>query len=316
MAGIYTALARLPILRDTTLESAEADVEDAKPVSRPGANEEPMVDGPTEEARWRGVLLGDESKAPGLYRLRRIFKHLPSDPRCKLCFAPYAPPFGPLVAMFGYGPWNKNPSLCGGCLRIMERAHGGAEVELSMLFADLRRSTELAATMSPYSYTRLLNRFYAIASRAIEENGGTVDKYLGDGIFALFIPGFAGPDHAARAVDAASRILRETSGAADAPPEVTGLPVGIGVHTGTAYVGVVGHAGDLTDFTALGDAVNLTQRLSSAAGESELLISEAALAAARLPTEGLERRELELKGVAAPVPAWSRRVQPIATRSA
>jgi adenylate cyclase len=213
--------------------------------------------------------------------------------------------------MFGYGPWNKNPSLCGGCLRIMERAHGGAEVELSMLFADLRRSTELAASMSPSAYTRLLNRFYAIASRAVEERGGTVDKYLGDGVFALFIPGFAGADHAARAVAAAGQILRETSGAADGPTEATRLPVGIGVHTGTAYVGVVGHAGELTDFTALGDAVNLTQRISSVAGESELLISDAALAAAGLPTDGLERRELELRGVAAPVAAWS-----MVTRSA
>ena len=126
--------------------------------------------GPVDEAdaRWRAVLLGDASRTPGLVRIRQVFKHLPSDPRCKLCYAPYAAPFGPLVSLLGYGPWNKNPSLCGACLRRMERAQGGAEVELSMLFADLRDSTRLAGGMSASAYSRLLNGFYGIASRAVE----------------------------------------------------------------------------------------------------------------------------------------------------
>ena len=88
----------------------------------------------------------------------------------------------------------------------------------------------------------------------------------------------------------------------------TPLPVGIGVHTGTAYVGVVGNSGELTDFTALGDAVNVTERLSSAAAARELLISDAALTASGYSTDGLSRRDLELKGVARPVAAWSQRV--------
>jgi adenylate cyclase len=83
------------------------------------------------------------------------------------------------------------------------------------------------------------------------------------------------------------------------------LPVGVGVHTGTAYVGVIGQAGDLTDFTALGDAVNITERLSSEAGARELLVSDAALAASGVDRVRLTRRELRLKGVAAPVVAWS-----------
>lgn len=262
---------------------------------------------PSDEAdeRWRGVLLGDAKTAPGLARLRRIFKHLPSDPRCKLCYAPYAPPFGPVVGLLGFGRWSKNPSLCGACLRIMERSQGGAEVELSMLFADLRGSTELAARMSAAGYSRLLNGFYAIAARSVEELGGSIDKYLGDGVFALFVPGFTGDDHAARAIRTARRLLEETRGSPSFPPEATPLPLGIGVHTGPAYVGVVGQTGALTDFTALGDSVNLTQRLSSAAGARELLISEAAVAASGYSTEGMTRRELSLKGIPHTVEAWA-----------
>ncbi len=265
---------------------------------------------PVDEAdtRWRAVLVGDASRAPGLIRLRRVFRHLPSDPRCKLCYAPYAAPFGPLVRVLGFGPWSKNPSLCGSCLRIMERLQGGAEVELSMLFADLRGSTQLAAGMSASAYSRLLKAFYGVASRAVEGLGGSIDKYLGDGVFALFIPGFAGVDHAGQAIDAARQILRVTEQPRQAVGGAIPLPVGIGVHTGTAYVGVVGNSGELTDFTALGDAVNVTERLSSAAAARELLISDAALAASGYSTDGLTRRDLNLKGVALPVAAWSHRV--------
>jgi adenylate cyclase len=260
------------------------------------------------DERWRAILAGDPSGTPGLRRIRGLFKHLPSDPRCKLCYAPYAAPFGPLLARLGFGRWDKNPSLCGSCLRIMERGQGGAEVELSLLFADLRGSTQLAAGMSPTEYGHVLNAFYAIAARAVQRPGGNVDKYLGDGVFALFIPGFAGQDHAARAVQAAREILAETESSPAIPAPLRPLPVGIGVHAGRAYVGVLGEAGHLTDFTAIGDAVNVTERLSSTAGARELIISEAAVAAAQLPLDGLTRRELTLKGVDRPVAAWSQTI--------
>jgi adenylate cyclase len=274
-------------------------------VARPN----PRTDLPDSDAkanaRWRAVLLGDSKRAPGLAFLRRIFRHLPSDPRCKLCYAPYALPFGPVVSAMGFGRWHKNPSLCGSCLRIMERAQGGAEVELSMLFADLRGSTQVAGAMSASAFSRMLNVFYGIAAQAVQGRGGSVDKYLGDGIFALFIPGFTGPDHAARAIDAARQILDQTRGSPEPPRAGTVLPVGIGVHTGVAYVGVVGRSGDLTDFTALGDAVNITERLSSAAGAGELLISDAALNSSGYPSASLTSRQLTLKGVTRPVAAWS-----------
>lgn len=265
----------------------------------------PTPSSASADERWRAILTGDPHGTPGLRHLRRVFKHLPSDPRCKLCYAPYAAPLGPLLRRLGFGPWEKNPSLCGSCLRIMDRGQGGAEIDLSMLFADLRGSTQLAAGMSPREYGRLLNTFYAIAARAIQRPGGNVDKYLGDGVFALFIPGFSGQDHAARAVHAAREILAETASSSGIPPDLRPLPVGIGVHTGRAYVGVLGEAGHLTDFTAIGDAVNVTERLSSVAAARELIISDATLTAAGLTRVGLARRHLDLKGVAEPVAAWS-----------
>jgi len=280
-------------------------------MARPIRDDTPDPDA-RADARWRAVLLGDTKRTPGLVALRRIFRHLPSDPRCKLCYAPYALPFGPVVGALGFGRWHKNPSLCGSCLRIMERDQGGAEVELSMLFADLRGSTQLAGAMSASDFKHMLNAFYGMAADAIQGREGSVDKYLGDGIFALFIPGFAGPDHAARTIDAARQILRQTHGSLEQRGGGPELPVGIGVHTGVAYVGVVGRSGDLTDFTALGDAVNLTERLSSAAAAGELVISDAALAASGYPRIGLTSRQLTLKGIARPVEAWAE-VVPVAS---
>jgi len=276
----------------------------APPPAPDSPQELPALPQPSD-AMWRGILTGDETLNRQLHWQRVVFNVLPSNPRCKLCYAPFGAPFGPVMDLMGFGKWDKNPSLCNPCMRQLERGLGGAEIELSFLFADLRESTQLAQKMSPAAYSQLLNGFYGIAATAVQAPGGTVDKYLGDGIMALFIPGFAGKQHAAMAVEAARRILRETADSSHLPAAILPLPVGIGVHTGTAYVGVLGAAADLLDFTALGDAVNLTQRLSSAAAAREILLSDATATAAGLATDGLVRRELDLKGISGPVEAWS-----------
>ena len=257
------------------------------------------------DLRWREVLTGQAAMQVSSRLSRAIFRHLPSEPRCKWCYAPYGAPFGPLVARLGYGRWDRNPSLCQVCMTYMERNQGGAEVELAVMFADLRGSTELAATMSPSAYMRLLNTYYGIAGHAIQAHGGIVDKYLGDGVLALFLHGYCDTHPAAAAVEAAARILETVADHRDLPAERRPLPVGVGVHYGEAYVGIVGQAGQPTDFTALGDAVNVAERVSSAAGAGELMVSDVARQQLGQPLEGAERRELTLKGVAEPVPAWS-----------
>jgi adenylate cyclase len=116
---------------------------------------------------------------------------------------------------------------------------------------------------------------------------------MGDEVIGLYTPGFAGPQHARLAVQAAQELLRSTGHAGDDGPW---LPVGVGVHTGVAYVGAVGSEGAVSDVTVLGDAANTAARLASAAGPGEVLVSEAACAAAGIAVKGLERRQLRLKG--------------------
>jgi adenylate cyclase len=110
---------------------------------------------------------------------------------------------------------------------------------------------------------------------------------------ALFIPGFSGADHAAKAVDAARAILREVE-----------VPVGIGVHTGAAWVGFVGGVDEVLDFTALGDAVNVASRLGSEAGAGEILMSALTATAAGVGTAALESRRLDLRGRSEPLDVW------------
>ena len=243
---------------------------------------------------WRMILMGEH---PDMLRERRIFRHIPSDPRCKMCLAPQGGLGGPIMRIFGYGRYPPNPQLCNSCFRQSEKHPGGAEIEITALFADIRGSTGLAETMSPAEYSAAVNEYVRVASHAIREPNGLVDRLLGDGIMALFIPGFVGGDHASVAVDAARSILRAVN-----------LPVGVGLHTGPAWVGFVGGVDEVRDFTALGDAVNVASRLGSEAGAGELLLSSATVRAGSIETDGLAARRLELRGRTESIDAWAESV--------
>lgn len=249
---------------------------------------------PSSEFDWQAILDGTDRR---YRRFRSILRRLPHEPRCKMCAAPFAGPAAPLMRAIGRQRWAKNPNYCGVCTTWLGDHHGGAEIELSFLFADVRGSTGLGERMSPMDFSELLNRFYEVAAGAVIDREGLVDKFVGDEIVAFFPPSFAGPAHAAAAVGAARAILDRTGhGAADGP----WAPVGAGVHTGVAFVGAVGEGG-VTDFTALGDAVNTTARLAAAAGAGEILVSRAAATAAGVAGEGLEERRLELRGRTEPI---------------
>lgn len=251
---------------------------------------------PTSEERWREALMGIP---PEHLAYRKMFQHLPSSPRCKNCAAPFAGAGASIARALGFTPWKRNPTFCGRCLgAIAGRGLGGAEVELSLLFADIRGSTTIAEGMSASTFAALLERFYRSASDALVRHDAMIDKFVGDEVVALFIPAFAGATHAEQAVAGARDLLASTGhGSADGP----WVPLGVGVHTGTAYVGAVGAAGNVVDITALGDTVNTTARLASAAGTGEIIVSDAAAAAAGVADDDLERRSLELKGKAEPV---------------
>jgi adenylate cyclase len=246
---------------------------------------------PPVEEMWRQMLTGDY---PRLHRMRQIWGALPSPPRCKLCNAPFRGVGGALMRAIAYGPSPLNRRLCKWCIRAVGKHPGGAEIEISVLFADVRGSTAIAEGIPAEEFSRLLARFYGAAAEVIDECDGIVDKFVGDSALALFIPGFAGDDHAADAIAAARGLVEQTR---------EWLPVGAGVHTGTSFVGSVGE-GDARDFTALGDTVNAAARLTGLAGAGEILISAEAATAGDLDTAGLERRTLELRGRDQSLDAW------------
>jgi adenylate cyclase len=252
--------------------------------------------GTSSEEQWRAMLSGEMR---GIQRLRRVMGWIPSEPRCKLCAAPFGHPGRFAMRLLGFGQSGLNRRVCRACIRSLDKLPGGAEIELSLLFADVRGSTALAERSSAQEFSNLMARFYATAASVVDSHDGIVDKFVGDEVVALFIPGFAGGAHAAEAVAAGRELLRKTGNDGNEP----WIPIGAGVHTGIAYVGSVGE-GDARDFTALGDPVNTTARLASSAKAGEILVSFVAAEAAHLDTTGLESRSLSLRGREEAVDAW------------
>jgi adenylate cyclase len=248
---------------------------------------------PMPEEELRAVLTGEH---PGLGGIRRTMKRVPSSPRCKLCAAPFSGLGGAVLKHFGYGRFAANPALCQKC--IMEfREHGltGAEIPVTLLFADIRGSTTMGERLRPNDFLAYLDHFYKLGSEAILRHDGLVDKIVGDEVIGLFFGGVSGPDHAAAALRAATALLR-AAGDPHATP-LGPIPVGAGVHTGEAYVGTTGPVGAPTDFTAIGDVANTAARLASAAAAGELLLSvAAATAAGRDPEPTDDRRSLDIRG--------------------
>jgi adenylate cyclase len=254
-----------------------------------------MPDSPDPEwldGEMRAVLTGEHQ---ALVRFRTGLKRVPSPPRCKLCAAPFAGPGGAILRHFGFAPFAGNPALCENCITGFTKSGiTGAEIPVSLLFADVRGSTAIAETMRPAEFRGYLDRFYRFGSDAILGRDGIVDKLVGDEVIGLFFGGVTGAAHAAAAIAAARELLVRVR-ARDAGP--TGpIPVGAAVHTGDAYVGVTGPEGAVTDFTALGDVVNTTARLAAKATAGELLVSIDAAHAAGLALEGLDRRTLDVRG--------------------
>jgi len=252
----------------------------------------------TPEEEWRCVLEG-EIGGHFCWKpwVRRVSRAIPSEPRCKLCHTPFGAP-GSVLRFVGFGPSRLNRRICSGCIHALQNKPGGTEVELSLLFADVRGSTSLAERMGAEEFSKLMARFYGAAAAAVDERDGIVDKFVGDEVVALFIPGFAGRDHAAAAIAAARDLLSATGHGGGQPS----IPIGAAV-PGVAYVGSVGE-GDAQDFTALGDSVNTAARLASSAAEGEILVSDVAAVAAELDTENLEARMLELRGKAQTMDVW------------
>ena len=177
---------------------------------------------PTEltlEEEWYKMLTEGEPVPRHLYHLLGL---LPSDPRCKLCAAPFKSWGGLLMHLLGRDQSRYNPRFCVKC-EVFDHP-GGAEVQLTMLFADVRGSTRIAEQMSAREFGQLMNRFYTVASHILIQSDAMVDRLLGDEAIGLYIPGFAGQEHSRKAVEAAQNLLKHTGHNDSKGPW---LPVGI-----------------------------------------------------------------------------------------
>ncbi len=184
----------------------------------------------------------------------------------------------------------------------------GMEREVTILFADVRGFTHLSEGLKAPAVVALLKEVFQLASDRILERGGTIDKFIGDSVMAYFGAPVPHEDHAQRAVLAAVAIqhaVRER-GRRIREHEQEGVPaeVGVGIHTGTVVVGNIG-SDRRTDFTAIGDPVNVAHRLEKLARPGEILVSEAVQrqvrTVARLHFEG----ERQLSGREEPVHVYS-----------
>jgi len=253
---------------------------------------------------WYHYLTGDFRVSPpqGLMIFRntlgKVFDILPSNPHCSECGIPMAGVGGNALRFMGSAPSSFSSRLCSSCEKILRKKEGGAEVELTMVFADVRDSTPLAEEKGVMGFKDLINRFFKETSRVLIEHNAMVNRLVGDQVIGLFVPRFAGKNHAKTALEATIDLLRVTGHGHEKEPWVS---VGAGIHTGQAYVGAVGSGDGVNEIAVLGSAANLCARLSSKAAAGEILISEESVNFGNLEVDKLESRSLELKGVSQPV---------------
>lgn len=258
-----------------------------------------MSDGPFtqengNEEVWRHVFAVG---AADLLDQHRYHLNLPSPPRCRLCKAPFAGIGGFFLRFRGKRPSKRNPNFCSACDTFLASHPGGAEVPMSLLYADIRKSTEFARSHPPGEIAARINTFLDLATRAITDEDGFILAFYGDCVVANWPPGFSGPDYIARAARAGQDVARASAEA--------GIPVGVGLHSGEAFMASVqANNGGFRDVSVFGEAVNLVARLSSAARPGEVIMTQAVAEADGI---GTADETIEVKGFDAPV--CVRRVQ-------
>jgi adenylate cyclase len=267
--------------------------------ARPYALTDALAEVPATDARWEAILRGEHPLALAHRAGRRAFALLPSPWRCKYCNAPFNGPCAGVMKWIGYSPSRKNPSICARCLEAAPE--GGAVVPLTILFADVRGYTALSEQLGALTVTTLVTRFYRAASAALLGQEGLLGQIAGDQVTALFVPGLAGPNYRAKAVEAGRKVL---AGVGYGAPGGAWLDVGVGIASGEQFVGNVA-GGGFKDFASVGDVTNVAARLTASARGGEILVDSESYAAVATAFAGARRRDLQLKGKSAPVPAYA-----------
>jgi adenylate cyclase len=229
-----------------------------------------------------------------------VNRHLPASPRCKLCYVP----FGGVGRVLGIRPSRKNSNFCRGCFEASP--DGGQETEIGVLFADARGFTAWASDAAPTDVAAALDRFYKCATTSLMAHDAVIDKLVGDEVMAIFIAELPslGIHTSDQMLDAAQELL------AGAQQNFAELPIGIGLHRGRAWIGNVG-TGDMKDFTALGDVVNVAARLQSCALAGQIVMSPAVYGQLSQPPPCLEA-QFTVKGKAQALQAHVITTAPVA----
>jgi adenylate cyclase len=182
---------------------------------------------------------------------------------------------------------------------------GGVNQKITVLFADIRGFTRLSEHAQPEKVVQLLNKYFSAMTDIIFAHGGTLDKYLGDGLMALFGAPTATPEDATNALNAAVAMQRRVMGINEDLIE-EGLPevaIGIGLHTGEAVVGYIGSE-RRSEYTAIGDTVNTASRLESNSKGGQILLSDAAMQAAKCRYPLIPLEPIAVKNRVQPVPLF------------
>jgi adenylate cyclase len=182
---------------------------------------------------------------------------------------------------------------------------GGVNQTVTVLFADIRGFTRLSENAEPQKVVHLLNKYFSAMTEIIFAHGGTLDKYIGDGLMALFGAPTATPEDPSNALNAAVAMQRRIISINEElrAEGYSEIGVGIGLHTGEATVGYIGSE-RRSEYTAIGDTVNLASRLESNAQGGQILISEATSNAAHRRYKLAPREPITVKNRTAPVPLF------------
>lgn len=256
-------------------------------------------------AFWQQMLSGEH---PSLRRGRKVMRALSptAGERCRLCCVGFDGFTAPALRLAGFRPWRRNPHFCEQCEQVLARERGGAEIEIAMLYADVRGSTGLAARLGASEFAALMQRFFRIATDVFTSTDAVVDKMVGDEVIGLYLPGFTGADYRRRVMKAGLALLRATGHGDPAGPW---LSIGVGVHAGKTFVGSIGVEDGNYQLAALGDPMNFCARLVAAARGGEMVVSDAVWQDAPAGMQ-VELRSLTLKGYAEPVAAHVATVAP------
>jgi class 3 adenylate cyclase len=192
----------------------------------------------------------------------------------------------------------------------------GAEREVTLMFVDVRGFTSMSEGLKARDVVSLLNDVFQLVSDAILQRGGTLDKFIGDSVMAYFGAPIPSADHAVQAVNTAVDIMRANRNRnRSLAPGEQAAELGIGVHTGPVIVGNIG-SDRRTDFTAIGDAVNVAARLEKLAKPGEILVTEAVQRRVRGTHRLRFEGERQLSGRVEPVHVYAVEVPEQATASA